>query len=246
MTRTLSKKLFWVAFALLFAHQFVMMVKHLGWSSIGQDADVYWAAGAGEIEYLYIPEAGTRQRELYDRQTPEFKQALAYHYGEKWRAVFSVASVVPRMVWRVSVTLVCVVLYVLLIAKVVDEVQYGWGIALLVTRYAENLVLGGNLGAPMALALIHPVGMVMAGALKLHLAGVAVVCAGLWIHDKGKKSRDSRRHVPVPAPCAAAVATGQGRLAVHLRDLVWAARLEFPGIPQGDRDSILTERRVRR
>ena len=227
----------------MFAHQFVMMVKHLGWSSLGQDADVYWSAGAGETEYLYFPEEGTRQRELYDRAPRDVQTALAYHYGEKWRAVFSVCAMMPRMVWRVLVTLVCVALYIYLIARAVDEIKYGWAVALFVTRYAENLVLGGNIGAPMALALMHPLGMVMAGALKLHLAGVAVVCAGLWFFDKGRSARYSQGHDPVRTPGADAGEAGESCIVRHCRDLAWAARLELPGVSQGGRSSVLNEGR---
>lgn len=226
--RTDMKMLGWIAFIVLFWSQFHWAINYYGWDGFGADCRIYWLAGAGKIEMQNVPETGSTIRAWYDALPERTKECIGYLYGEQWRSVFRLFTWIPLEHFIVLFTSTCIVGYFYLIWRVINEIHYGWAIALLVTRHVEGMVFSGNVGSILPFALTTPMGMVLAGSLKLHLAGVATLCALIWCFNQRGDSWDAYRRTHLHPADDAAAQTWQTRFIRYCRYLLWAARLELP------------------
>jgi len=220
--------LFWIVFSVLFIYQMVRIIDHYGWWCVGGDAAMYWRAGSGVLEHRHVPESGTKAREVYDALPMHFKNATGYLYGESWRAVFSLFSWMSLDTFRAFFVLGCIASYVYLVARFVNEVPFGWSLALLVTRHVETVIISGNISSLLAVALLHPLGMVLAGSVKLHLAGIATVCAFAWCAHRRVTAFVSDGQPDLYAALGDASASWKARILRGCHRFLRAARVELP------------------
>lgn len=197
------KVLFWIVFAGLFTYQAFEQARVWGWESLGNDARCYWDEVHGTETNKDILQ--------YRMASPEMRGATGYIYGKVWRwAFYPIARPLASKEFCGVFTGAMIAVYIFLCWRVVNEVKGGWALVLLVTRYCEMSVVSGNVAPVLALALAYPVGVVLAPAVKLHLAPVAIVSALGQYYRRGREgSRYGHGYADLPVADRARVEVGE-------------------------------------
>ena len=147
----------------------------------GYDAPIYYEAGRGNTEYITThPKTGKQaQGWIYsDRTIPPFKLLAKLPYP--WfLAVIHLAN---------SIGLCC------LLAAVINRTRdfpiIGWLTAFVLGSHASDVLSGGQITGLLCGMSLHPVGALLACAVKPHYALALVLHASVWAYRKRTRDKE--------------------------------------------------------